>query len=88
MNGPQSTKNSTDRLLEIREVRLVSDLRIMHSKVDELYHVVSNLQRHHSEDAVHKYADTALLAENIQKVERIYMWFVSLKDKLGRDEEP
>jgi hypothetical protein len=38
-----------DRWLTIEETRTVADLRIMHSKVDELYQVVSALKRHHDE---------------------------------------
>ena len=88
MDAPQSLKNATDRSFEIREVRLISDLRIMHSKVDELYHVVSNLQHHHNEAAIHTYADPPLLAEDIQKVEKIYMWFIALKEEMGQNKRP
>ncbi|HEX4664019.1 MAG TPA: hypothetical protein VH196_06475 [Terriglobales bacterium] len=80
----QSTKNVQDRWLNIREVRLVSDLRIMHSKVDELHQVVQNLTRRHSEESVINYADDAVLTENIVRVEQIYLWFVSLKKQRGK----
>jgi hypothetical protein len=69
-----------DRWLDIEEVRLVGDLRIMHSKVDELYHVVNNLRRRHSDSAVHKYADGPVLTEDINRVDEIYMWFIKLKE--------
>ena len=68
------------RFIEIEEVRLVSDLRIMHSKVDELYQLVKNLKQRHSESAVHKYADQDVLNQDIELVDSIYLWFVSLKD--------
>ena len=35
-----ATQPVRDRWLDVEEVRLVSDLRIMHSKVDELYQMV------------------------------------------------
>jgi len=70
-----------DRWLDIEEVRLVSDLRIMHSKVDELYHLVSNLKRRHSGADIHKYADQPVLNEDIARVDEIYLWFVSLKEQ-------
>lgn len=44
-----ATKNVTGRWLEIDEVRLVNDLRIMHAKVDELNLLVQNLKRRHDE---------------------------------------
>jgi hypothetical protein len=69
-----------NRSLEIEEIRLVSDLRIMHSKVDELYQLVNNLQRRHRKDDVHKYADQRVLTEDIDRVDEIYLWFVSLKE--------
>jgi len=70
-----------DRWLDVDEVRLVSDLRIMHSKVDDLYHVVANLKRRHSGADIHKYADQPLLNEDIARVDEIYLWFVSLKEQ-------
>jgi len=69
------------RPLIIDEVRLVSDLRIMHAKVDELFQVVLNLKRRHSEADIHEYADQPLLAEDIQHVDEIYLWFVKLKEQ-------
>ena len=36
-----STQPVPNRWLDVEEVRLVSDLRIMHSKVEELYQMVS-----------------------------------------------
>jgi hypothetical protein len=69
------------RWLEISEVRLVSDLRIMHSKVDELFHIVANLKRRHDQRAIHKYADQPVLNEDIERVDSIYNWFVSLKEE-------
>ena len=68
------------RYLEIDEIRLVSDLRIMHSKVDELHQLVKNLKRRHSEAAINKYADQNILNEDIELVDSIYLWFVSLKE--------
>jgi hypothetical protein len=72
------------RWLDVDEVRLVSDLRIMHSRVDELYQIVSNLKRRHSGSDIHKYADQAVLNEDIAHVDEIYLWFVSLKDELSK----
>src|SRR5438552_14390976 len=75
------TEISVKSGLEIEEVRLVADLRIMHSKVDELYQVVSALQRRYGEASIHKYSDASLLAEDIQNVDEIYLWFVKLKEQ-------
>jgi len=70
-----------ERWLDVDEVRLVSDLRIMHSKVDELYHVVTNLKRRHSGSDIQKYADQPVLNEDIARVDEIYLWFLSLKEE-------
>ena len=70
-----------NRWLDVDEVRLVSDLRIMHSKVVELYQVITNLKRRHSESDIHKYADQPVLSEDIANVDEIYLWFVSLKEE-------
>jgi hypothetical protein len=80
MNPRRMNNPMEGRSLDVDEVRLISDLRIMHAKVDELHHVVVNLKRRHSEAAIHKYSDQQVLAENIQRVDEIYLWFVSLKE--------
>ncbi len=67
--------------LNIEEIRLIADLRIMHSKVDELHQVVMALKQHHTEAAIHKYADPAVLAEDIARVDEIYLWYVKLKEE-------
>jgi hypothetical protein len=69
------------RPLDIDEIRLVSDLRIMHSKVDELFQVVKNLRRRHDQRNIHKYADQPVLSDDIERVDDIYNWFVSLKEE-------
>ncbi len=62
----------------------MADLRIMHSKVDELYQVVANLKRRHSGADIHRYADQPLLNEDIARVDDMYGWFVTLKEE-GQD---
>lgn len=79
-------KPTRDRWLDIDEIRLVSDLRIMHAKVDELYHVVANLKRRHSGADIHKYADQPVLNEDIARADEIYLWFVSLKEQRDKSE--
>jgi hypothetical protein len=74
-------RHGDSRPLDIDEIRLVSDLRIMHAKVDELFQIVSNLKRRHHEGAVRQYADTPVLEEDISRVDQIYLWFVSLKEE-------
>jgi hypothetical protein len=82
---PQSNDNVSDRWLDVEEVRLIADLRVMHSKVDELYQVVTNLKRRHDDDAIHKYADQPVLSEDIDRVDELYMWFLRLKEQNRRN---
>ena len=81
MKSRQSKEAAESRWLDIEEVRLVSDLRIMHAKVDELYQVVTNLRRRQNEASIHKYADGPVLMEDINRVDEIYMWFIKLKEE-------
>ena len=53
----------------------------MHAKIDELYQVVTNLKRRHGEESVRIYSDRKVLEENIHRVDEIYLWFVSLKER-------
>jgi hypothetical protein len=81
MKKPEPAKRMiTRRGLDVEEIRLVADLRIMHSKVDELYQIVANLKRRHSGADIHKYADQSLLNEDIARVDDMYGWFVGLKE--------
>ena len=80
----RTEQNVRERWLEIEEVRLVADLRIMHAKVDELYQIVNNLKRRHSEGDIHKYADQQVLSEDIERADEIYLWFVALKEEARR----
>jgi hypothetical protein len=73
-----------DRWLDVDEVRLIADLRIMHSRVDELYQVVTNLKRRHDDDSIHKFADQRVLSEDIDRVDEMYMWFLRLKEQKRR----
>jgi hypothetical protein len=82
--GKQSNQGLHDRWLDVEEVRLIADLRVMHSKVDELYQIVTNLQRRHDDDAIHKYADQKVLSEDIDRVDEMYMWFLRLKEQNRR----
>lgn len=81
MNYKKPDQTSEGRWLDIEEIRLVSDLRIMHAKVDELYQIVDNLKRRHQEAAIREYADRTVLDDDIRRVDEIYLWFVNLKEE-------
>ena len=81
MNPKRSSQALAERWLTIEEVRTVSDLRIMHAKVDELYQIVSALKQRYDETAIVKYADQPVLTKDIQRVDEIYLWFVRLKEE-------
>jgi hypothetical protein len=79
--SPHSDKELTGRWLDVAETRLVSDLRIMHSKVNELHTVVEKLKLKHHEAEIVKYADYEALGEDIRKVDETYLWFVKVKEQ-------
>jgi len=81
MNPKNSQQKIDDRWLEIEEVRLVSDLRMMHSKVAELHRLVQTLKQRHDEAGIVRYADQPVLTKDIQQVDDIYLWFVKLKEE-------
>jgi hypothetical protein len=81
MNPKRTPQEVESHWLTIEEVRLVSDLRIMHSKVDDIYQVVKALRERHGEAAIVRYADQPVLTEDIRKVDEIYLWFVKLKEE-------
>ncbi len=81
----KSSKHSPEhRPLTIGEVRIVSDLRIMHAKVDDLFHLVEQLRQRYDEAAVNIYSDKRLLSEDIERVDDIYLWFVKLREERDR----
>lgn len=75
------TKPDNRPRLDIEEVRLIADLRIMHAKVHELFEIVSVLKRGREENFIRKYADHVMLEKDIQRVDEIYLWFISLKEE-------
>ncbi len=83
-DGTRPPGNADREWLDIAEIRLISDLRIMHAKVDELYRIILNLQNRHHESDVRAYSDPPMLNENIRKVDEIYLWFVKIKEELER----
>jgi hypothetical protein len=88
MNSKNKGRAVENRALDVHEIRLVADLRIMHSKVDELFQVVENLKRRHDYTDIVSYADQHLLAEDIERVDAIYLWYVSLKEEAARQANP
>jgi hypothetical protein len=75
------TKSDNRPPLDIEDVRLIADLRIMHSKVHELFEVISVLKRGREENFIRQYADHAMLEKDIQRVDEIYLWFLRLKEE-------
>jgi hypothetical protein len=73
-------KDLVGRSLDVEEIRLIADLRVMHSKVNELYGIVEYLKKRHAESDIVKYADYEVLAEDIRKSDAIYLWFVGVKE--------
>lgn len=80
MKTPKGIKPTPLRGLTIDEIRLVSDLRVMHSKVDELFNIVESLKRRHDAREIQRYADRKVLNDDIDRVDEIYLWFLKLKD--------
>jgi hypothetical protein len=83
-HSTETRERAGQHAFTVEHVRLVADLRIMHAKVDELYQISRVLQVRHDERAVVDYADKAVLAEDIRKVDELYIWFVELKDEADR----
>ena len=81
MTNPQRHKALEGRWLDIEEIRLIADLRIMHSKVDELHSLVQKLKRRYSETDIVKYSDYDQLQMNIRNVDEMYLWFVKIKEE-------
>jgi len=81
MEAKRTQQAVANRSFTIEEIRIVSDLRIMHSKVAELYHLVTALKERHDESDIVKYADQPILTKDIQMVDEIYLWFVKVKEE-------
>ena len=79
--SPRSNKGLDGHTLDIEEIRLIADLRVMHTKVNELHGIIEYLKKRHAESDIVKYADYDLLAEDIRKSDEIYLWFVKVKEE-------
>ncbi len=71
---------------QVRETRIIADLRIMHSMVSQLYHHIHDLHQRYTEPEILRYADQQLLAVDIKRNDETYQFFVGLSEqrrKLG-----
>ncbi len=85
MNSKESNQPSVHgRWLEIEEVRIISDLRVMHAKVNELHHMMDTLKERYDETEIVRYSDQDLLTHEVQQVDEIYLWFLKLKEEQRR----
>jgi hypothetical protein len=75
------SKSSNEPGLNIDQVRLISDLRIMHAKVYELFEIVSVIKKRHDEASIRHFSDQTMLDQDIKRVDEIYLWFVRLKEE-------
>src|SRR5205823_12139658 len=74
-------KHKVESTLGVEQIRLISDLRVMHSKVDELLTIVEHIRKRHDPEAVVEFADRTSLTDDINAVDKIYMWFVKLDEQ-------
>ncbi len=77
-------KSSNEPGLNIDQVRLISDLRIMHAKVYELFEIVSVIKKRHDEASIRRFSDHTMLDQDIKRVDEIYLWFIGLKEERMR----
>src|ERR1044071_3922454 len=80
-SGNKMRKSSNEPGLNIDQVRLISDLRIMHAKVYELFEIVSVIKKRRDESSIRRFSDQTMLDQDIKRVDEIYLWFVRLKEE-------
>src|SRR5438105_4657415 len=80
-SGTKMSKSSNEPGLNIEQVRLISDLRIMHAKVYELFEIVSVIKKRHDEGSIRRFSDHTMLDQDIKRVDEIYLWFTGLKEE-------
>ncbi|MGH9515534.1 MAG: hypothetical protein ACRD3P_07635 [Terriglobales bacterium] len=81
MEAKRTQRPLEDTWPSIEEIRIVSDLRIMHAKVAELSQLIIALKERHHESDIVKYSDQPVLTKDIQMVDAIYLWFVKVKEE-------
>jgi len=69
------------RWLNVDEIRVIADLRIMHSKVSELKSIVSSLRARYDARDVVEYSEETILAENIARMHEVYLLYLALKKR-------
>ena len=75
------SKRKAETALGVDQIRLISDLRILHSKVDELLTIMDRIRKRHDLEAVIEFSDRKALTDDIHAVDQIYMWFVKLDEQ-------
>jgi hypothetical protein len=69
------------RWLEVEEIRLIADLRVMHAKVEELFFIVDSMRRRHSGDALALYFDEPVLMNDVRLIDDVYQWYLDLRER-------
>ena len=64
-------KRKAETALGVDQIRLISDLRILHSKVDELLTIMERIRKRQDTEAVSEFADRAALTDDINAVDKI-----------------
>lgn len=80
--------NPTPQEISVAQVRLIADLRIMHSKTSELYSTINMIRRRHTEADVVSCGDQNALKDDIGKMEQCYGWFLKIKSEVNGLNEP
>ena len=65
--------------LTLQEIRLVADLRLVHSAANNLLGIIGQIKTRHSHAKVAELADPMALLVTIREVEEVRDWLVELK---------
>jgi hypothetical protein len=65
--------------LTLEEIRLVADLRLLHSAANNLLGIIGQIKTRHSQAKVEELADPIALLVTVREVQEATDWLVGLK---------
>jgi hypothetical protein len=65
--------------LTLQEIRLVADLRLLHSAANNLLGIIGQIKTRHSQVKVEELADPVALLVTVREVQEATDWLVGLK---------
>ncbi len=65
------------------DTKMIADIRVLHSKIQELHHGVDTLRKRYPDQDLIRYADIDQVEDDAEKLRQIHTWLRVIADALS-----